>query len=142
MWFSPVRLGCSSVCRPSRWGCIGMCQTPQGAHVPGISCPVESLSFGGHGQRSRRKMVVGSIDPLASVKAKARNETPLMRRRVEQVWKLRWLARGFRLRPIRLQPVFGCWIVLIHQNTKFFISEFFKVIQEAIPLIPHCRTMC
>ena len=30
-------------------------------------------------------------------------------------------------------------IVLIHQDKKFFISELFKVIQDAIPLIVHCR---
>ena len=33
-------------------------------------------------------------------------------------------------------------IVLIHQEKKFFISELFKVIQDAIPSIPHYRTMC
>ena len=33
-------------------------------------------------------------------------------------------------------------IVLIHQDKKFFISELFKVIQDAIPLILHCGTMC
>ena len=33
-------------------------------------------------------------------------------------------------------------IVLIHQDKKFFTSEPFKVIQDAIPLILHCRTMC
>ena len=33
-------------------------------------------------------------------------------------------------------------IVLIHQDKKFFISELFKVIQDAIPLILHDRTMC
>ena len=32
-------------------------------------------------------------------------------------------------------------IVLIHQDKKFFISELFKVIQDAISLIPHYRTM-
>ena len=32
-------------------------------------------------------------------------------------------------------------IVLIHQNKKFFISELFTVIQDAIPLIFHFRTM-
>ena len=32
--------------------------------------------------------------------------------------------------------------VLIRQDKKFFTSELFKVIQDAIPLIPHCRTMC
>ena len=32
--------------------------------------------------------------------------------------------------------------VLIRQDKKFFISELFKVIQDAIPLILHCRTMC
>ena len=32
-------------------------------------------------------------------------------------------------------------IVLIHQDKKFFISELFKVIQDAIPLILHYRTM-
>ena len=32
-------------------------------------------------------------------------------------------------------------IVLINQDKKFFISELFKVIQDAIPLILHCRTM-
>ena len=31
-------------------------------------------------------------------------------------------------------------IVLIHQDKKFFISELFKVIQDAIPLILHYRT--
>ena len=33
-------------------------------------------------------------------------------------------------------------IVLTRQDMKFFISELFKVIQDAIPLIPHYRTMC
>ena len=33
-------------------------------------------------------------------------------------------------------------IVLIRQDKKFFISELFKVIQDAIPLILHYRTMC
>ena len=33
-------------------------------------------------------------------------------------------------------------IVLISQDKKFFTSELFKVIQDAIPLILHCRTMC
>ena len=33
-------------------------------------------------------------------------------------------------------------IVLIHQDNKFFISELFKVIQDAIPFILHYRTMC
>ena len=32
-------------------------------------------------------------------------------------------------------------IVLVHQDKKFFISELFKVIQDAIPLILHFRTM-
>ena len=32
-------------------------------------------------------------------------------------------------------------IVLIHQDKKFFISELFKVIQDAISLILHYRTM-
>ena len=32
-------------------------------------------------------------------------------------------------------------IVLIHQDKKFFISELFKVIQDANPLILHCSTM-
>ena len=32
-------------------------------------------------------------------------------------------------------------IVLTHQDTKFFISELFKVIQDATPLILHYRTM-
>ena len=32
-------------------------------------------------------------------------------------------------------------IVPIHQDKKFFISELFKVIQDAIPLILHYRTM-
>ena len=31
---------------------------------------------------------------------------------------------------------------LIHQDKKCLISELFKVIQDAIPLILHCRTMC
>ena len=31
--------------------------------------------------------------------------------------------------------------VLIHQDKKFFISELFKVIQDAIPLILQYRTM-
>ena len=33
-------------------------------------------------------------------------------------------------------------IVLIRQDKKFFTCELFKVIQDAIPLILHCRTMC
>ena len=33
-------------------------------------------------------------------------------------------------------------IVLTRQDKKFFISQPFKVIQDAIPLIPHCKTMC
>ena len=33
-------------------------------------------------------------------------------------------------------------IVVIHQDKNFFISELFKVIQDAIPLILHFRTMC
>ena len=33
-------------------------------------------------------------------------------------------------------------IVLTRQGKKFFISELFKVIQDAIPLILHFRTMC
>ena len=32
-------------------------------------------------------------------------------------------------------------IVLIHQDTKFFISELFNVIQDAISLILHYRTV-
>ena len=32
--------------------------------------------------------------------------------------------------------------VLTRQDKKFFTSELFKVIQDAIPLILHCRTMC
>ena len=32
-------------------------------------------------------------------------------------------------------------IVLIHKDKKFFVSELFKVIQDAIPLILHYRTM-
>ena len=32
-------------------------------------------------------------------------------------------------------------IVLIRQDKKFLTSELFKVIQDAIPLILHCRTM-
>ena len=32
--------------------------------------------------------------------------------------------------------------VLIRQDKKFFTSEPFKVIQDAIPLILHFRTMC
>ena len=32
-------------------------------------------------------------------------------------------------------------IVLIHQDKKFFTSELFKVIQDAISLILHYRTM-
>ena len=32
--------------------------------------------------------------------------------------------------------------VLIRQDKKFLISELFKAIQDAIFLIPHCRTMC
>ena len=32
-------------------------------------------------------------------------------------------------------------IVLIHEDKKFFISELFKVIQDAISLILHYRTM-
>ena len=33
-------------------------------------------------------------------------------------------------------------IVLTRQDKNFFISELFKVIQDTIPLILHCRTMC
>ena len=33
-------------------------------------------------------------------------------------------------------------IALNGHDKKFFISELFKVIQDAIPLILHCRTMC
>ena len=33
-------------------------------------------------------------------------------------------------------------LVLIHQDRKFFISELFQVIQDAIPLILHFRVMC
>ena len=33
-------------------------------------------------------------------------------------------------------------IVLIHQDKNFSISELFKVIQDAISWILHCRTMC
>ena len=77
----------------SRRGCIGSGQTPQGAHKPGISCPVESLSFGGHGQRSWRQMVVGSLGVLATVsKGEGANRDPLMRRCVLQAWKLRFVA--------------------------------------------------
>ena len=32
-------------------------------------------------------------------------------------------------------------VVLIHEDNKFFISELFKVIQDAIPSILHYRTM-
>ena len=32
--------------------------------------------------------------------------------------------------------------VLPRQDKKFFTSELFKVIQDAIPLVLHCRTMC
>ena len=32
-------------------------------------------------------------------------------------------------------------IALIHQDKKFFTFELFKVIQDAIQLILHCRTM-
>ena len=33
-------------------------------------------------------------------------------------------------------------IVLTRQDKKFFTFELFKVIQDAISLILHCRTMC
>ena len=33
-------------------------------------------------------------------------------------------------------------IALIRQDNKFFAFELFKVIQDAIPLILLCRTMC
>ena len=33
-------------------------------------------------------------------------------------------------------------IVLTRQEKKFSISELFNVIQDAIPLILHCRAMC
>ena len=33
-------------------------------------------------------------------------------------------------------------IALIHEDKKLFSSELFKVIQDAIPLIVRCRTMC
>ena len=33
-------------------------------------------------------------------------------------------------------------IVLIHQDKKFFTSELFKVIQDAISLVLHYMTMC
>ena len=33
-------------------------------------------------------------------------------------------------------------VVLTRQDKKFFISELFKVTQDAIPLILHFRTMC
>ena len=32
--------------------------------------------------------------------------------------------------------------VLTRQDKKFFTFELFKVIQDAIPLILHCKTMC
>ena len=33
-------------------------------------------------------------------------------------------------------------LVLTRQDKKFFISELFKVIQDAIPLILHYKTVC
>ena len=33
-------------------------------------------------------------------------------------------------------------IVLSRQNKNFLTCDLFKVIQDAIPLIKHCRTMC
>ena len=36
----------------------------------------------------------------------------------------------------------GFNIVLTRQDKNFFTSELFKVIQDAMPLILHCRTMC
>ena len=33
-------------------------------------------------------------------------------------------------------------VVLTRQDNKFFTFELFKAIQDAIPLILHCRTMC
>ena len=33
-------------------------------------------------------------------------------------------------------------IVLIRQDNKFFTSELYKVIQDAIPLTLHCKRMC
>ena len=33
-------------------------------------------------------------------------------------------------------------IVLTGQDKKFFTSELFQIMQDAIPLIPHFRTMC
>ena len=33
-------------------------------------------------------------------------------------------------------------VVLTRQDKQFFISELFKVIQDAIPLILHIRIMC
>ena len=54
--------------------------------------PMESMSSGGHGQRSRGTMPEALAFLRHLAKAKARNEPPLMQRRAQQAWKMRWLA--------------------------------------------------
>ena len=52
----------------------------------------------------------------------------------DEMWKSRMAGGGATIKDFN--------IVLIHQDKKFFTSELFKVIQVAIPLILHSRTMC
>ena len=60
----------------------------------------------------------------------------------ERFWELSALVwRRARWQEAEVKRT-GFNIVLIHQDKNFFISELFKVIQDAIPWILHCRTVC
>ena len=63
-----------------------------------------------------------------------RNELENSRHWSDDVWRVEWQAAEVTSKYFN--------IVLIHQDKKFFISELFEVIQDAIPLILHYRTMC
>ena len=54
--------------------------------------------------------------------------------RSDEMWKSKKAGGGGNKKKINF--------VLTRQDKKFFISELFKVIQDAIPLILHSRTMC
>ena len=52
----------------------------------------------------------------------------------DDVWKSRMAGGGGN------KKIFQC--LLIRQDKKFSTSELFKAVQDAIPLILHCGTMC
>ena len=64
-----------------------------------------------------------------------RNEFENSQHRSDEMWRSKMAGGGGQQ-----EKDFN--IVLTRQDKKFFISELFKVIQDAIPLILHYRTMC